>query len=185
MPVGPKAVGESFTAWLCPCPHAAAGVPPEVVGRDLPTPRDAPACTGLTDMPGRVFKLATAAEASAFKEEGKILSSLDKQDGFVHLSDRTAPPTVARLFFKDCADLRLIELDAAKLPGPVNWIVGSMGDPAPDAKELASAPTIVHFLKSDGCVHVYGKLGVPMSAVLREASVPLGEDGVHVFPEWL
>ena len=27
-------------------------------------------------------------------------------------------------------------------------------------------------------------LGVPIAAVVREAAIPLGEDGVHVLPDW-
>jgi len=186
MPVGSKATDESFSAWVCP--HVVGGIPPEVVDAEFTMLRSGPAYTaiqGLTDVPRRVFKLATAAEASSFHKGGRILSSLDKQDGFVHLSDRTAGPVVAKLFFKDCTDLQLIEVDAEKLPGPVNWIVGSMGDPGPEAVEQARAATTVHYLRPDGCVHVYGDAGVPVSTIVREEAVPLGTDGTHVFPEWL
>jgi hypothetical protein len=65
--------------------------------------------------------------------------------------------------------LRLIELDAEKLPATVKWVVGKMGDPAPAVGE---GETVVHYLVPDGCVHV------------REDAVPL-EGGVHTFPEWL
>mmetsp|Transcript_23111 Transcript_23111/g.72747 ORF Transcript_23111/g.72747 Transcript_23111/m.72747 type:complete len:187 (-) Transcript_23111:64-624(-) len=186
MPVGSKAVSTTFSAWICP--HVVGGIPPQVVDAEFPMLRDGPAYTdiqGLTDVPRRIFKLATAAEASSFKESGRILSALDKKDGFVHLSDRTSAPVVARKFFKECSDLRLFEVDAEKFPGPVNWIVGSSGEPEPDAAALAGAPTIIHYLKSDGCVHVYGDAGVPVGTIVREEAVPLGADGVHVFPEWL
>jgi hypothetical protein len=75
--------------------------------------------------------------------------------------------------------LRLIELDAEKLPATVKWVVGKMGDPAPAVGE---GETVVHYLVPDGCVHVYG--AVPTSAIVREDAVPL-EGGVHTFPEWL
>ena len=135
--------------------------------------------------PTRVFKLAIAEEVAAFEASGKICSSLDKADGFVHLSDRTSPPKVASLFFKGAQDLFLLELDASKFSGPIHWVAGVMGDAAPSASVLAVAKTVVHYLVSDGCVHVYGSAGVSMGAVVRKAKVPLGSDGVHVFPEWL
>jgi len=186
MPVGSKAVGESFAVMIFP--HVFGGIPPQVVDAEFPMLREGPAYTaiqGVTDVPRRVFKLANASEVSSFREGGKILSQLDKQDGFVHLSDSSAPPTVASLFFKACADLQLLELDAWKLPGPVNWIVTGEGGAPPDAATLARAPTTVHYMDGPGCVHVYGSGGVPLGAVVREAAVPLGADGTHVFPEWL
>jgi hypothetical protein len=54
-----------------------------------------------------------------------------------------------------------------------------MGEPAPAVGE---GETVVHYMLPDGCVHVYG--GVPTSAIVREAAVPL-ENGVHAFPAWL
>eukprot|EP00420_Gonyaulax_spinifera_P035378 CAMPEP_0197880706 /NCGR_PEP_ID=MMETSP1439-20131203/8418_1 /TAXON_ID=66791 /ORGANISM="Gonyaulax spinifera, Strain CCMP409" /LENGTH=404 /DNA_ID=CAMNT_0043500269 /DNA_START=60 /DNA_END=1274 /DNA_ORIENTATION=- len=186
MPVGEKSVSDEWAEWICP--HVLGGLPPQVVDAEFPMMRDGARYTvidGLTDMPRRIFKLATADEASAFRDGGKIASGLDRQDGFVHLSDRTAPPKVASLFFTGCKDLRLLELDAKRLAGPVNWIVGKMGDSQPDDGTRAGAATTVHYLKSDGCVHVYADSGVSVSAVIREEAVPLGEDGAHVFPEWL
>lgn len=113
---------------------------------------------------------------------GKIDSSLDKADGFVHLSDRTSPPKVASLFFKGAKDLHLLELDATKLAGPISWVCGAMGDSPP--ADVGASGTTVHYLVADGCVHVYGA-PVATSCIVRRAKVPLGKDGVHVFPEWL
>jgi len=134
-------------------------------------------------VPKRVFKLATAQELGEFEGQGCISSALDKSDGFVHLSDRSSPPKVAALFFSRCADLHLIELDATKLVGPVQWIVGASGDAAPSSTALCNATTTVHYLIADGCVHVYGGV-VSMDAIVRVEKVPLGPQG-HVFPDWL
>ena len=176
---------------FCPVPHtrrdqvwltlgAAIGV---ALTRLLQRWFSAPAIR--VNVPRRVFKLAVAAEVKAFEASGKIESSLDTTDGFVHLSDRTSPRKVAALFFKDAADLQLLEVDATKLEGPVQWLCGVMGDPPPDASALAGARTTVHYLMADGCVHVFGASGVSMAAVVRKAAVPLGKDNVHVFPEWM
>eukprot|EP00930_Biecheleria_cincta_P036932 TRINITY_DN25317_c0_g1_i1.p1 TRINITY_DN25317_c0_g1~~TRINITY_DN25317_c0_g1_i1.p1 ORF type:complete len:199 (+),score=26.38 TRINITY_DN25317_c0_g1_i1:49-597(+) len=134
--------------------------------------------------PTRVFKLATKAEVEQFRKLGRIESGLDKADGFVHLSDRTAPPKVASLFFKGATDLYLLELDASKFLDPVHWFVGVMGDAPPSkATRDAEGRTGVHYLMADGCVHVYND--VSTDCIVREAAVPLGADGVHVFPDWL
>ena len=115
-------------------------------------------------------------------EEGKIASELDRADGFIHLSDLTGPRVVAKLFFTTATDLELLELDSAML-GDAAWVVGNMGDAAPDAETLAKSPLTVHYLLPDGCVHVYGG-DVSTAAVVREASCPL-VDGEHQFPSWL
>ena len=54
-----------------------------------------------------------------------------------------------------------------------------MGDAAPSSSTLSQAPTTVHYLIADGCVHVYGE-PVSTDAIVRIADVPLGADGVHV-----
>lgn len=186
MPVGEKASSEAWEQWVCP--HVFGGIPPCVVDGEFPMLREGPVFTvirELTDVPRRVFKLATGEEAASFHRSGKICSSLDEKDGFVHLSDRSAPPKVASLFFKGCADLRLLEIDAERFARTVKWVVGKMGDPEPDASTRSAHATVVHYLQADGCVHVYGSAGVATGAVVREAAVPLGEDGSHIFPEWL
>lgn len=186
MPVGEKASSEQWTAWICP--HVYGGLPPQVVDKEFPMLRDGGkylSIQGLTDVPRRVFKLATGEEARAFRESGRVLSSLDKQDGFVHLSDRSAAPVVAKLFFKDCTDLTLFEFDAEKFATPVDWVVGKMGDKELDEAARTGEATTIQYLLPDGCVHVYGKNGVSVAAAVREEVVPLGADGVHKFPEWL
>jgi uncharacterized protein (DUF952 family)/mannose-6-phosphate isomerase-like protein (cupin superfamily) len=184
MAVGDKEASNDFSDWICP--HVIGGIPPQVVDREFPMLRDGVAYTaieGLTDVPRRIFKLATAAEAARFHASGKVWSDLDEKDGFVHLSDRTAGPIVAKNFFARCTDLRLFEIDAERLSGTVDWVLGKMGDSAPDASAKSETTTVVHYLKPDGCVHVFGKAGITMDMVVREEAVPLGQDGVHRFPE--
>eukprot|EP00929_Paragymnodinium_shiwhaense_P122096 TRINITY_DN94647_c0_g1_i1.p1 TRINITY_DN94647_c0_g1~~TRINITY_DN94647_c0_g1_i1.p1 ORF type:complete len:140 (-),score=45.98 TRINITY_DN94647_c0_g1_i1:317-736(-) len=134
----------------------------------------------------RMFKLAVASEIETFTKSGKVQSTLDTTDGYIHLSDESAPPTVAKLFFTTAADLHLLEIDESKLAGPVTWVPGKMGDNPPDEATIKANPGVtVHYLLPEGCVHVFGEQGVPMDAVIRQAPCPLGEDGVHAFPEWL
>mmetsp|Transcript_104122 Transcript_104122/g.261050 ORF Transcript_104122/g.261050 Transcript_104122/m.261050 type:complete len:415 (-) Transcript_104122:295-1539(-) len=186
MPVGKTATNEAWSEWVCP--HVFGGIPVQVVDAEFPMTRDGSAYTairGLTEMPQRVFKLATAQEVASFREKGRVCSALDLKDGFVHLSDCSSAPVVAKLFFKDCADLRLLEMNSTKFPGSTNWIVGAMDDAEPDAAARAKSATTVHYLLPNGCVHVYGDAGVPLDCIVRDEHVPLGKDGVHVFPAWL
>ena len=143
-----------------------------------------PTTAVVAQVPNRLFKLATSAEIATFTQTGRIESSLDQKDRFVHLSDRTSPPNVARLFFDGAKDLHLIELNADLLTGPVQWMVGPVGT-APSAGTLAAAPTVVHYDHSCGCVHVYGA-SVSTAAVVRTSqALELDDDGVHRMPLWL
>jgi hypothetical protein len=59
------------------------------------------ATTMATEIPRRVFKLTTESESATFQAEKTICSGLDAADGFIHLSDRTSAPVVAKLFFTE------------------------------------------------------------------------------------
>lgn len=140
--------------------------------------------TDKVEVPRRVFKLATSSERESFLRKGRISSGLDERDGFVHLSDRSSAPVVASLFFKETTDLYLIEIDAERFPGNICWVVGKMGDEKPRLDDETDT-SLVHYLVPDGCVHVYGSNGVPITTIVRDALVPIAESGQHVFPDWL
>jgi uncharacterized protein (DUF952 family) len=53
------------------------------------------------------------------------------------------PRIVASLYFKDCADLVLIEIDGEKLPGTIQWVEGIMTDPKPSPDTLKKSDTTV------------------------------------------
>ena len=76
-------------------------------------------------IPKRIFKLAIKSEMETFHEDGRICSTLDATDGFVHLSDRNSVPVVAQLFFEHAQDLQILEVSAEALPGAIQWITGS------------------------------------------------------------
>ena len=142
------------------------------------------AATIVAELPDRLFKLATSDELAAFEAAGKIESALDMKDGFVHLSDRTSPPNVARLFFAGAKDLHLIELKASALVGRVQWFLGPVRV-APKASTLSSgAATTVHYDHSCGCVHVYGA-PVGVAGVVRSELLQLDAEGMHRMPAWL
>lgn len=180
-PVGAKDVDAKAMAFVWP--HVFGGIPPQVVEEVFPIERRGSVFTGIRGLTklDRVFKLATSAEVERFKEKNRILSDLDLKDGFVHLSDANAAPVVAKMFFANVQDLMLLEVDAEKVPAPVEWIQGKMSDPAPPRKDASS---VIHYLLPEGCVHVYGEQGVPWDAVSKCVPLPL-KDSVHSFPSWI
>jgi len=184
-PVGTKDVSTNSTAFVWP--HVYGGIPPQVVEAEFPMLRQGRVFTaipGLTDTPSRVFKLATGSEVRQFAEKQQILSELDAKDGFVHLSDARAVRIVAARFFSDSKDLMLLEVDPERLPKPLTWLHGTMGDAEPDLDARQAAASVLHYLRPDGCVHVYGPAAVPYTAVTRSEAVALAQDG-HIFPAWL
>lgn len=87
-------------------------------------------------------------------------AAIDLADGFIHFS--TAPQAIdtARLHFAGVENLLLVAVDGDKLGA------GLLFEPS---RGGAMFP------------HLYGEL--PLSAVLWEKPLPLGSDGLHVFPE--
>ena len=159
--------------------------------------------------PDLVYKVCTVEEFEKFKESGVIASALDRQDGFVHLSDSTMSSKVAGLFFKQCQNVVVLELNATKLGPPkkgtsvvrssvgsgdaIEWIIGTTQDDHPSQETLTENETIVHYLLPEGCIHVYslsfvtsGVVGLDLSqAFIRSSLCPLGADGFHEMPAWL
>lgn len=180
-PVGEKGVSSEAKAFVWP--HVFGGIHPQVVEAIFPMERNGSAFLGITGLTSvqRVFKLATAAEVQRFEEEKQVLSGLDEKDGFVHLSDASAARMVAERFFPG-QDLTVLELDLEKLPQPIRWIQGTMTDPEPERSLRQQASSVVHYLKPDGCVHVYGT--VSMEMVVQSAAVCC-QDGKHSFPAWM
>jgi uncharacterized protein (DUF952 family) len=135
----------------------------------------------MNDIPRCIYKLATESERNYFMESGSIRSALDSQDGFIHFSSNFWIRNVAKLFFSKVDDLYLLEVDVNSIPLELEWVCGKLGE-APPLEVLSSSKTVCHFLLPEGCVHIYGS--VPISAIIREAHIPLVDDD-HIFPEWL
>jgi len=86
-------------------------------------------------------------------------SSQDVADGFIHFSTAAQIRESARKHRADQPDLVLVTVDAARLGPALKWEA---------SRGAALFP------------HLYGVL--PMAAVVRVDALPLGPDGVHVFP---
>jgi|EndMetStandDraft_3_1072993.scaffolds.fasta_scaffold25007_2 uncharacterized protein (DUF952 family) len=87
-------------------------------------------------------------------------ASIDLQDGFIHFSTAAQALETAARHFSGQNDLLLIAVEAAKLGEALVFEPSRGGDLFP---------------------HLYAAL--PLDAVLWEKPLPLGADGLHVFPE--
>jgi uncharacterized protein (DUF952 family) len=86
-------------------------------------------------------------------------SSQDAADGFIHFSTAAQIRESARKHRAGQSDLVLVTVDAARLGTALKW------EPSRDG---ALFP------------HLYGAL--PMEAAVHVDPLPLGPDGIHVFP---
>jgi uncharacterized protein (DUF952 family) len=108
-----------------------------------------------------VYKICEAALWRQALAEGVLRgAAADLRDGYIHLSTAAQAPETAARHFAGAADLVLLAADAEALGDALRWEVSRGGDRFP---------------------HLYAELQV--GAVLWAASLPLGADGCHVFPE--
>jgi uncharacterized protein (DUF952 family) len=112
-------------------------------------------------MPRLIFKLvdraAWDAAAPSASFEG---SAADARDGFIHFSTGPQVRETAARHFAGQPDLLLVAVDAESLGEGLRWEPSRGGDLFP---------------------HLYGAL--PFAAVRWIASVTIGADGRHVFPD--
>ncbi len=85
---------------------------------------------------------------------------IDLRDGFIHLSTAAQARETARLHFAGQQDLLLVAIDGEMLGDALRFEPSRGGDLFP---------------------HLYARL--PMEAIAWERPLPLGDDGLHVFPE--
>ena len=85
---------------------------------------------------------------------------VDAADGFIHFSAANQVAETAARHFAGGTDLVLVAVDAARLGPALKWEPSRGGALFP---------------------HLYGPL--PLDAVLWTEPLPLGSDGLHVFPE--
>ncbi|MCG8559163.1 MAG: DUF952 domain-containing protein [Hyphomicrobiales bacterium] len=108
-----------------------------------------------------IYKICTAAEWREAQAAGRYAgSAVDLRDGFIHFSTAAQVQETAARHFAGQADLVLIAVDPGGLGGALKWEPSRGGVLFP---------------------HLYGDLA--MAAVLSVAPLPLGNDGLHAFPE--
>ena len=62
-----------------------------------------------------VYKILREYEWEEAKESGQIITALDKQDGFIHLSTSSQLAATLAFFFKDSDSLQLLQLNLDKI----------------------------------------------------------------------
>jgi uncharacterized protein (DUF952 family) len=85
---------------------------------------------------------------------------IDLQDGFMHFSTAEQVKETARLHFASMEDLLLVAVDTSAFGDALKLEPSRGGELFP---------------------HLYAKL--PLEAVLWERPLPLGSNGLHLFPE--
>lgn len=111
-----------------------------------------------------IYTLVRQADWAAAEAAGAYAGSADDaRDGFLHFSAAAQVRGSAAKHRAGVADLLLVEADAAALGGALQW-------------EAASGGTRPGLFP-----HLYAAL--PLAAVTRVVALPLGADGLHVFPE--
>jgi uncharacterized protein (DUF952 family) len=86
-------------------------------------------------------------------------AAIDLTDGYIHFSTAAQAVETARLYFAGQSDLLLVAVDATLFGDALKWEASRGGALFP---------------------HLYADL--PLDAVLWEKPLPLGADGLHVFP---
>jgi uncharacterized protein (DUF952 family) len=86
-------------------------------------------------------------------------SEVDLRDGFIHFSTAAQAVETATKHFSGQGDLLLLHVDTTKLGDHLKWEPSRGGALFP---------------------HLYGDL--PLAAVTKVDSLPLGSDGAHKFP---
>lgn len=108
-----------------------------------------------------IYHMASGADWAAAERSGRYAGSADDaRDGFIHFSTAAQVKVSAARHRAGQAGLKLLVVDAEKLGAALKWEPARGGDLFP---------------------HLYGVL--PVSAVARVADLPLGPDGLHVFPD--
>jgi uncharacterized protein (DUF952 family) len=107
-----------------------------------------------------IYHMCRRAEWAAAEVAGSYRgSSQDAADGFIHFSTAEQIGESARKHRAGQGDLVLVTVDAARLGAALKWEPSRGGALFP---------------------HLYGPL--PLETVIRVDPLPLGSDGLHLFP---
>lgn len=107
-----------------------------------------------------IYKIVARSAWDQAEKDGLFKgATIDLTDGYIHFSTAAQARQTAALHFKDQQDLVLVAVEAAALGDALKWEPSRGGDLFP---------------------HLYAPL--TMDQVARVDELPLGEDGVHIFP---
>jgi len=110
-----------------------------------------------------IYKIAPSSLWGEAERAGRFVGApVDDADGYIHFSTAEQARETAAKHFAGQPDLVLVAVDAEALGPALKWEPSRGGALFP---------------------HLYGEL--PLSAVIWTKPLPLGPDGLHVFPEAL
>ncbi len=108
-----------------------------------------------------IYKIAPRDLWAQAEQAGSFTGApVDIADGYIHFSAATQVRETAARHFASQQDLLLISVNASALGAALKFEVSRGGAMFP---------------------HLYGEL--PLAAVLKAEPLPLGDDGLHIFPE--
>jgi uncharacterized protein (DUF952 family) len=108
-----------------------------------------------------IFKIAPRSLWREAEANGRFEGApVDLADGFIHFSTAAQLRETAAKHFRGQDDLLLVAVDGEKLGDALKYEPSRGGDLFP---------------------HLYGPLS--LDAVISVSALPLGDDGLHVFPE--
>ena len=107
-----------------------------------------------------IYRIVSAADWQAAQAAGTFAGTAhDLRDGFIHFSTAKQAAETAAKHYAGKTDLLLLYVRDTDVEAPLKWEKSRNDDLFP---------------------HLYGQL--PVSAVYRIETLPLGADGRHVFP---
>lgn len=107
-----------------------------------------------------IYKICPEAHWRAAEMDGVFRgAAVDLADGYIHFSTAEQAVETAAKHFAGQKDLLLVQVDSGRLGGHLKWEPSRGGALFP---------------------HLYGELG--LAAVTKVEPLPLGDDGMHIFP---
>ena len=107
-----------------------------------------------------IYRIVSAADWQAAQAAGTFAGTAhDLRDGFIHFSTAKQAAETAAKHYAGKTDLLLLYVRDTDVDAPLKWEPSRNDDLFP---------------------HLYGQL--PVSAVYRIETLPLGADGRHIFP---
>ena len=119
-----------------------------------------------------VYKILRAKEWSKASSEGQIITEIDRQDGFIHLSTATQLSATLSFFFDDSDLLYLLQLDLEK----IDFGKLIFEEPLPNIGKRRSAfPHLYSELMTDQISHVWvmerGAFKLPEEVLLQGENI--------------
>ena len=127
-------------------------------------------------MSNKAYKVLKSNEWAEVSSTGKIITDLDKRDGFIHLSTASQLAATLSFYFQDSDEVFLLELDLDK----VNTDKLLFEEPFPNQGKRKSAfPHLYSELRTDQIANVWtlerGAFKLPETVLLQSENLLVSE----------